>query len=196
MPRKVRKKTRRIRPKSEEAERYHHDVFLPRMQNVQAKIESTPLTVLVWGPGESDSPLYDQRIEILNALRDTNIDANMSEQLADPSEEWSVQSQEFVQAMAADVIVVLCTSPGSIAEVAGFSNYPEIASKMVVFIDRSHDQSYVAVGPARDVSIFGNVHYYDSPDDLIMGRLVNKALFVIRRYQMVSWYRKHSNGDK
>jgi hypothetical protein len=194
MPRKVR--TRRIRPKSEDARRYHEEVFLPRMRALQAKIESTPLTVLVWGPGESETLLYDQRVEIVNTLRDTNIDADMSEAVESNTREWSTQSQEFVQAMSADIIIVLCASPGSIAEVAGFSNYPEISAKMVVFLDRNHDESYVARGPARDVSVFGNVHYYDSPDDLIAGRLVQKALFVVRRYQMAAWYRQTKAGEK
>ena len=65
---------------------------------------------------------------------------------------------------------------------------------MVVFIDRNHTQSYVANGPARDVSVFGNVHFYDSPDDLIAERLVKKALFVVRRYQMAAWYRDNLKG--
>ena len=194
MGRKVR--TRRVRPKSKDARRYHEEVFLPRMNALQAEIESTPLTVLVWGPGESETLLYDQRLEIMNALRDSNVDADMSEALVSNADEWSTQSQEFIQAMSADVIIVLCASPGSIAEVSAFSNYPEIAAKMVVFLDRKHDHSYVATGPAQDVSVLGNVHYYDSPDDLITGRLIKKALFVVRRYQMAAWYRRTAGGGK
>jgi len=188
-------KIRSIRPKSPDAQRYHEEVFLPRINSFRSKIESTPLAVLVWGPGEADPLLYDQRVAIVNTLRETQIDAEMSETLVSSRGNWSVSDHEFMQALASDLIVILCASPGSIAELAGFSTYPEIASKMVVFLDQKHSKSYVANGPATTAAVFGTVFYYDAPDDLISGRLSDNVISVVRKHQLAAWYRG-IKGDK
>ena len=190
MPRERRKS--KIRPKSPEACAYHRNVFQPRVASLRTEIESIPLTVLVWGPAQSDSILYDQRVAIINALRDRGFDAETSEALTESTEEWSIKSQEFMQAMAADLIVILCASPGSIAEMCGFSGFEQIARKMVVFIDHTHRESYVSLGPARDLTVYGNVQWYSSPIDFNEGKLVNSVLHVARQHQFAAWLRTAS----
>jgi hypothetical protein len=193
MPRKT--KPRSVRPKSPDAQRYHEEVFLPRIRSFRTAIEATPLSVLVWGPGESDDLLYEQRVAIVNALRDTHIDAEMSEALISGDGHWSIGDQEFMQALASDLVVILCASPGSIAELAGFSTYQEIATKMLVFLDTKHKHSYIATGPATTVGVFGTVFYYDAPTDLISGKLSEHAIGIVRKYQLAAWYRRKL-GDK
>jgi hypothetical protein len=180
--------TTRIRPKSAEAQRHHDEVFVPQIRSIRAEIERTPLSVLVWGPGENGD-LYEQRVKIVNVLRDANINADMSEAVVTNDDQWSIRDQEFMQALAADMIVILCASPGSIAELADFSSNPELAAKMVVFLDSRHKGSYIALGPATSAAVFGNVLYYDTPDDLISDVLCTHVLKVIRKYQLAKWYR-------
>lgn len=183
-----RQKTRLV-PKSKPAIEYHESVFRPRLEALRKEIEAVPLTVLVWGPGESTATLFERRVDILNALRSRNINAEMSESLTTDGTEWSYQSQEYMQAIAADLIVILCASPGSIAELAAFSADEHLARKMVVFIDRRHDPSYVSQGPARDMSVFGQLHYYTAPDDFKSKKLVNIVLHTVRKHQIAAWRR-------
>lgn len=184
-----RRQKTRIVPKSKSAKEYHKNVFVPRIEALRKEIESVPLTVLIWGPGKTNGVLYEQRVGILNALRKRHIDAEMSESLTTETNEWSHQSQEYMQAIAADLIIILCASPGSIAELAAFSTDEDLARKMVVFIDRAHDASYVSLGPARDMCVFGQLHYYTDPDDFESGKLINIALHTVRKHQIAAWGR-------
>lgn len=184
MPKSARKA--KLQAKSPEAQKYHQQVFLPRIEEVRKTVESIALTILVWGPGESHE-LYPLRIEMINALRKANFDAETSENLVGETDVWSDRSQEMMQALAADLIVILCVSPGAIAEMADFSNRREIARKMIVFLDEKHKAGYVSSGPARDLSVVGHVHWYTSHDDLYSGKLIRVALHHAKQYQLASF---------
>jgi hypothetical protein len=186
MPRSVR--TTRLRPKSFEAQKHHHDVFLPKIAEMRKKVEAISLTVLVWGPGKGHD-LYPVRVGIINDLRAANFNAETSENVVTEVGVWSVRSQELLQAMAADLIVILCSSPGSIAEMSDFSNQKEIAQKMLVFLDGRHKKGYVGSGPARDLSVFGHVHWYKDPDDVDSGKIALMVLHHAQQYQLATYLR-------
>lgn len=89
-------------------------------------------------------------------------------------------------------IVVFPEAPGSLVETGYFSAKPEIASKIVLALNRAHiaKDSFILIGPARkiaDVSIF-HPHIdlvYDDPDfKLVSQRILDRAPLHLTRRTM------------
>jgi hypothetical protein len=104
-------------------------------------IRRTPLSVLVWGPGEGKAgdALVNRRQQIYEDIRDQSNFAAYSEwlgQFAPP--ETPVWVAELSQALASDLIVILDESPGALAEIAKFSEYREIAEKFLILAPERH----------------------------------------------------------
>jgi hypothetical protein len=108
------------------------------------------LAVLVWGPGDpgpNGNPLllryWQKRNQIKKQLEQVfpNSEVRFSE---DPELREATRGfltpidEELVQASSADCILVLDVSRGAHVEVDRFSEYPNIAASMVVFIPEEH----------------------------------------------------------
>src|SRR5262249_50911171 len=115
--------------------------YIRSIQDDIVEIEETSLVVLIWGPGPSGADLHDKRIQIRGMLRERGDVALFSEELDMVCRDFkaSARAKELVQANRADFIVVLYSSPGSIAEVHDFAHFTQqLGSKMLVFIDSRH----------------------------------------------------------
>src|SRR6476620_9692518 len=104
---------------SDSARQYYDTVFKRRYRSILEDARRTPLAVLIWGPGVNGGDLYTKRLQIRDALRMKDIAAVFPEEVGDSgaSECPSLKFIEMMQAFAADFIVVIQASAGSIAEV-------------------------------------------------------------------------------
>src|SRR5262245_60845518 len=124
---------------SPEARAHYENCFHPLYRRILAVVERTPLAVLGWGPGPASGDIHVKRMQILRELRLRRITAIFSEQVDadDPKGDASSKAREIAQAVAADFIVILQASPGSIAEAHDFGAFlTTLGSKMLVFVDR------------------------------------------------------------
>lgn len=123
----------RMSPQAQQALR----AFLSRVHKVEAAISATPLSVIVWGPGGSASgdPLHRKRVQLREALLQADNAAIFSEQLASSHAPGiSPEVGEFAEADAADWIVILVASWGSLAEQVKFGGLADVGSKMLVLL--------------------------------------------------------------
>jgi len=174
------------------AREHYERIFIPAYQKFQHEALATPLTVLIWGPSISGGELYKKRIQIKEQLLRDGFAAVFSEDIDSeyPVEgDMSIKMREFMQACAADCIVVLQSSPGSIAEVHDFAGcLRDIAHKMLIFIDSSYRDGYSYNGTLRELNEhFGNVHNYESPKDLVECHLLGAVLKKVTFLRLAKW---------
>jgi hypothetical protein len=166
--------------KSPEAKKAFEEEFLPRLKLLREQVRKTPLHVLVWGPGETGGLLYEKRRQIRDYLVKMGHDANFSEEIpSEVSEEDSLsqKTEEFIQARIADLIIVLQSSYGSVAEVHDFIDYESIARKLLVFIDEKACDGYSYRGALGELDRrYGNVEKYRYPEDIKECHLLTKVL--------------------
>ena len=172
---------------SMEAREYYEKEFLPRYKKLQQQVDQTPLVVLIWGPGQSEGDLYEKRVQIRGALRQTGYAAVFSEEIDGQCSALldSVKARELLQAKEADFIVAIIGSPGSIAEVHDFAGFlRDLASKMLIFIDSRHVGGYSYMGALSELKVsYGNVETYEYPRDIrecFLMSAVQKRLRVLR----------------
>jgi hypothetical protein len=176
-------------PLSPAAQQYFEQTFKPRLAAMQQQIAQTPLMILVWGPGPSKPDLYNKRVQIRNALREQGMAAFFSEDLMEtkPADE-SQKGIEFLQATAADLVVVMAVSYGSIGEVHDFSDYQVINAKMLIFIDDAAADWYSYQGALTELkTLYNNVYKFHSPDDITSCHLKTIILEKLRVMQMLKW---------
>jgi hypothetical protein len=176
-------------PLSPEAKSYFESVFKPRLQTMQLEIARTPLAILVWGPGESNPPLYAKRLQIRDELRREGMAAFFSEDLTGlKPDDYSQKAIEFLEATAADLVVVLQVSYGSVAEVHDFSDYRVINSKLLIFIADTATDGYSYQGALTELkTLYNNVFTFHSPDDLTSCKLKTMVLERVHLLQTLKW---------
>lgn len=190
------KHTLKFVPKSTRAKDYHDNVYLPKMEKTLKEIEQLPLSIVIWGPDSSgESILYEKRVQILNELRKKGFDAFFSEEVkVEEFDHLPQKTQEFVQAMAADLIIILRCSYGSVAEFHDFSDYRKIAGKMYVFVDEQTKDSYSSQGAVEELNeLYRKVESYKYPEDLKTCSLLAKILSLTRKIQHTK-YRVETNA--
>ncbi len=176
-------------PLSPRAREYYESIFKPRLDAMQAQVAKTPLAVLVWGPGPSNADLYAKRVQIRDELRRRDIAAFFSEDLqGDKPVDYSQKGIEFLEASAADLVVVMQVSYGSVAEVHDFSDYRVINSKMLIFIADTATDGYSYQGALLELkALYNNVDTFHIPDDLTSCRLKTIVLEKVGVMQMLKW---------
>jgi hypothetical protein len=181
-------------PLSPRAQQYFNNVFKPKYEALQQAVKQTPLAILVWGPGKSQTDYYRKRLQIRYALRQRGHAAFFSEELAGASPPAPSQKAiEFLQAQAADLVVVLQVSFGSVAEVHDFANFRVISQKMLIFISESAKDGYSFQGALKELRIlYGNVETF-TDQDIVQCNLVAKVLEKVNVLQMVK-YRDLTNA--
>ncbi len=180
---------------SPRAQAYFAQVFKPRYDALQQAVKQTPLAILVWGPGPSAGDLYMKRAQIRDELRRRGHAAFFSEELAGTAP--GVPSQkgiEFLQAQAADLIVVMQASYGSVAEVHDFASFRVINFKMLVFIDQAATDGYSYQGALTELkTLYNNVETYKYPEDIVQCNLLRIVMSKVDVLQMVK-YRDLTNA--
>jgi hypothetical protein len=182
-------------PLSPRARAYFEQVFKPQYEKLQRAVQQTPLAILVWGPGASAGDLYQKRLQIRDELRRRGHAAFFSEELEGMSPTTlSQKGIEFLQAQAADLIVVIQASYGSVAEVHDFAEHRVINFKMLIFIDEQATDGYSYRGALQELkTLYNNVETYRYPEDIRECRLLTKVLAKVNVLQMVK-YRAMENA--
>jgi hypothetical protein len=179
-------------PMTERARNYFEHSFLPRYRQLEEEVSKTPLTVLIWGPGASGATIYEKRVQIRGLLREAGYAAVFSEELdAELGNRWSFSSKMrgLLQAIAADFIVALHASPGSIAEVHDFAHFlTDVGPKMLVFIDAAHVSGYSYTGALQDLrNLYQNVRTYEYPKDIDDCHLATAVLEHLKALRCGKW---------
>jgi hypothetical protein len=178
------------------ARKYYESVFLPRYIELQQEIETTPLAVLVWGPGKGpgdpySSSIHEKRMAVRNALLADGYAAIFSEDIDkdSPSKLESLKTREMAQSLVADFIVVIVGSAGSIAEVHDFGAFPyDIGSKMLIFVDSRHKDSYSFAGVLKELNdLYGNVGEFEYPKDIDECHLLGKIQQRLKILRLAKW---------
>lgn len=131
------------------------------------KVQEVTLSILVWGPNpQSDSPVARKRKEIREELKKLGHNAMFSEDLLNQTDNASEKLNEFAQAQAAHLIIILVEdAPGALAEAHDFCNHPDIAPNVYVMIPKKYEEGYSARGAIKDLSDgFGGVYWYEDKD--------------------------------
>lgn len=127
---------------------------IERFKRVREKIKKTPFLVLIWGPGLStDSPQLQKRLKIREDLEEVVGAGNafFSEDVAVARKEHpileelsgsGIYASEIVHAIAADAVVLLPESVGSVAEAASFRE--EIKGKSILFATKREGESFAS----------------------------------------------------
>lgn len=180
---------------SPRAQEYFNQVFKPQYEKLQRAVQQTPLVILVWGPGASAGDLYQKRVQIRDELRRRGHAAFFSEELEGLSPTaLSQKGIEFLQAQAADLIVVMQASYGSVAEVHDFAEHRVINFKMLIFIDEKATDGYSYRGALQELKVlYNNVETYKYPDDITRCHLLTKVIEKVNVLQMVK-YRATENA--
>ena len=111
------------------------------------------------------------------------LDANFSEEISKQMNNiFSEKGKEFIQAMAADLVIILRCSYGSLAELHDFADYKSIAGKLYIFIDEESMDSYSSLGAVSDLDkLYRKIEKFRFPDDVskcnLLGRIID---FVIK----------------
>lgn len=176
-------------PLSSRAEQYFNNVFKPKYDALQQAVKQTPLAILVWGPGASAGDLFQKRVQIRDELRRRGHAAFFSEDLEGTApDSLSQKGIEFLQAQAADLIVVMQVSYGSVAEVHDFAEHRVINYKFLIFIDEKATDGYSYRGALAELkTLYNNVETYKYPEDIVQCNLLKKVVEKVNVLQMVKY---------
>lgn len=176
---------------SPRAEEFFRSTYLPRYQELLKEVESTPLCVLVWGPGPNGGDLYAKRCQIRAELLAMGIAAVFSEEIdaIKPTRGTSANIRELLQAIAADFIIVLQASAGSIAEVHDFASFHrDIGRKMLIFIDDRYIEGYSYSGALLELrTLYSNVRTYHFPEDITECHLTGLVKSLVQTLRHAKW---------
>jgi len=171
--------------------------FLRRYNELQQQVDNTPLVVIIWGSGTSGGDIYDKRLQIKGRLRSLNYAAVFSEDIDGDCPDFltSTKARELLQALESDLIVVIASSPGSIAEVHDCAAFPrDIGSKLLVFIDSRYVEGYSYAGALNELnSQYKNVRQYQYPRDVKECFLMEAVEERLRTLRWAKW-RKDNLG--
>jgi hypothetical protein len=162
-----------------------------RSEHWEDQVLRISLNILVWGPGKGGGALYEKRLQIRDVLRQQGHDARFSEDVRRKSKlgKLSLRHEELLQALAADLIVTLYCSPGSIAEVHDFARLDVLGRKMLIFADEDTREGYGGQGLLRELlEDSKNVEYY-TPDDITQCHLLGKVQGKVRKLQLAKLMR-------
>jgi hypothetical protein len=174
--------------------RKYFQQYLRKVQKLRSKIESIPLVVLVWGPGDQGlAPLYNKRVEIRDTLRERGCPALFSEEMDALSAPGalSARGHELIQAIGADVVVLIYGSYGSVAEFHDFSTLRPIASKLLVFMDSKHVSGYGFQGALKDFQReYRSVFTFEYPHDISACNLLTTVMEKVDALRTTRWEEK------
>jgi hypothetical protein len=124
------------------------DRFIHQYEKHRRLVELFPLTVLVWGPGQSkESRVAEKRRQIRQELLDQGYVAYYGEDLTDSEDITSLLSQEFAQALSVHLVVVLVEdAQGALGEAEDFGSHPDVAWRIFVLAPERYKNGYSGKG--------------------------------------------------
>ena len=151
-------------PKTEAAKQARKN-FERQLNEQQQKERQIAFSILVWGMSpEKNDPIAKKRKDIGEQLLDDGHNAMFSEDLTNLSNDRdrSEKSNEFAQAKAADLVIILVeNSPGALAEACDFCNHPDLAPKIYVMAPDSYKTGYAGQGSLQELDEgYGGVYWY------------------------------------
>lgn len=179
-------------PKTQEAQNFHDNFYLPQREKIFEEIYAVMLSVLVWGPGqpgedEYQRALFKKRIEVVNKLRELGLDAFTSEEdcptMKVVHNSLPLMVKEYGQARPnhVELIVSIAASFGSIAEAHDFAGKPEIASKMMVFYDKEKIEAGYSINSVKESYLVCSPFVY--PQDIKECHLLQEVERRVRNIQ-------------
>ena len=191
MPRRLKSSSLGDVPMTAKAREFYENEFLPQCQRLFNEISQTPLSILIWGPGPDGSDIYDKRLQIRDYLRRRGHAASFSEEInieTSAGASASARILELCQAVCADFIIVIQSSPGSIAEVHDVGEFPKVGSKMLIFIDLRARDGYSYTGLLAELkTLYNNVETYSYPKDIQECFLLGAVERKVQALQAAKW---------
>jgi len=117
-----------------------YPAFKKHLKNVQEKLKQCEFTVLIWGPGEkTDTPERRKRLKLREDLQEIVGSDGVVFSEEDEAELTKLRqaggfAAEYIQARAADAVILIPESPGPLTEAAAYSD--ELRGKTIVFAKR------------------------------------------------------------
>lgn len=115
--------------------------FKEKVLNIRKKLSNKPFFIIIWGPAvSSDSPTAQKRQKLKAYLSEELGSENVifpednDPDLREWQTKWGGFAKEFYEIHAADVIIGIPESIGSITEIALYRR--EIAQKSILFVER------------------------------------------------------------
>jgi hypothetical protein len=126
--------------------------FLKRIREKRAEIANVPFFILVWGPAiDSGSLVAQKRKNIRDDLAanfgEGNVVFSENPNLQQLHDEVGDYAAEFLEAWAADAVIIIAESIGSIAETALYRRL--IAAKALVFVESREQPGFASEAYAR-----------------------------------------------
>ena len=151
-------------PKTEAAKQARKN-FERQLKEQQQKELQIAFSILVWGMSpEKNDPIAKKRKDIGEQLLEDGHNAMFSEDLTNLSNDRdrSEKSNEFAQAKAADLVIILVEdSSGALAEACDFCNHPDLAPKIYVMAPDSYKTGYAGQGALQELDEgYGGVYWY------------------------------------
>jgi hypothetical protein len=169
-----------------------YERYVQSISEDYSEIDLTPLVVLVWGPGPCGGVLFEKRKQIRGMLVAQGDVALFSEELDETCRNFagSARAKELVQANRADFIVVLYSSPGSVAEVHDFGQFMNVlGTKMLIFIDSDNVAGYGYSGLLSELqTALNNVCTYRYPEDIRDCHLVGAVNERLAKLRIAKWW--------
>jgi hypothetical protein len=166
-----------------------YQAFLSDYAALQRDLASTPLRILVWGPGEQAGATYRKRTEIIQQLNDLGHATFTSERVDQdhPMDDYDPLVRERLQAYLADLIVVFMASYGSLAEAFDMSD--DFGNKMLIYVSDRHHEGYPFRGRLTQLRTkHNNVFTFQDPADLEKCNLLGQCMDHIRLAQATKFY--------
>jgi len=122
--------------------------YLKRLRAVTTAIDSTPFTVLIWGPGvpaDSAPGRKRERLraylqEVLGAAATVLFSEDIDSEEIDELHGRDPVVSEYAELRAADAVVLIPETPGAITEGALFT--PELRPKCIAFVQRRDTKGF------------------------------------------------------
>jgi hypothetical protein len=121
---------------------FEKDIERKRLEALN-KVKKIKVAILLWGPSLChNTEISNLRENLQIILREKGHLADFSEDLCEDKSDYSLLTQQAVQADAYDIVISIPDTPGSIAEIHDFSRIPHISHKIVVFLNSELDDGY------------------------------------------------------
>ena len=141
-----------------------------RLKAHRASAVSFPLHILIWGPSNNETKEYKARCKIREELIKRGHNASFSEDLCKhPKAIQDPLRDEFLQAVSADVIIMIYGSRGTQTERDTILVYHDIAQKAYVLIEEtmwSNIQSSIASSSWEKMGGIAHIIRYKAPEEL------------------------------
>jgi hypothetical protein len=158
-----------------------NQAFIEKLIQIRKEICQYPFFIIIWGPGiTSGSPLARKRLRLRDFLSEEfgidNIIFPEDQSLQFLRDKYGDYAKEFYEVLAADALIIIPESPGSISEVALYRS--QLKDKSIIFVkSRPLDQQGFAFQVYEDL----NFHSIEPEEWETCDRIMNLARQFIER---------------